>query len=192
MPFVTPQVNLSFSFESCISKTCNWIYCYRELIYADDIILCRTRSEVVENKPEEWRTAMEDRGLKINRNKTVYLRFNVDGNLDGNSDINIKGEHWKRVNTFKWGVSRKLATLKKMTVTGMNLRDLNVLLLHYPFMSNPRYCLGSATQKKIIPSFFYNCYCCVPYITPFCQFWVNQQERPKCPPSLQKRYPAYA
>ena len=29
--------------------------------------------------------AMEDRGLKINRNKTVYLRFNVDGNLDGNS-----------------------------------------------------------------------------------------------------------
>ena len=32
---------------------------------------------------------MEDRGLKINRTKTVYLRFNVDGNLDGNSDINL-------------------------------------------------------------------------------------------------------
>ena len=25
---------------------------------------------------------MEDRGLKINRKKTVYLRFNIDGNLD--------------------------------------------------------------------------------------------------------------
>ena len=29
---------------------------------------------------------MEDRGLKINRKKSVYLRFNVDGNLDGNSE----------------------------------------------------------------------------------------------------------
>ena len=27
---------------------------------------------------------MEDRGLKINRKKTVYLRFNVDGNWYGN------------------------------------------------------------------------------------------------------------
>ena len=45
---------------------------------------------------------MEDRGLKINRTKTVYLRFNVDGNLDGNSDINIQGENVERVNTFKY------------------------------------------------------------------------------------------
>ena len=45
---------------------------------------------------------MEERGLEINRNKTGYLRFNVDGNLDGNSDINIKGENLKRVNTFKY------------------------------------------------------------------------------------------
>ena len=45
---------------------------------------------------------MEDRGLKINRTKTVYLRFNVDGNLDGNSDINIQGQNLERVNTFKY------------------------------------------------------------------------------------------
>ena len=32
---------------------------------------------------------MEDKGLKINRKKTVYLRFNVDGTLDGHSDINL-------------------------------------------------------------------------------------------------------
>ena len=37
---------------------------------------------------------MEDRGLKINRNKAVYLRFNVDGNLDGNSNINPHGHNW--------------------------------------------------------------------------------------------------
>ena len=49
------------------------------MLYADDIALCGTRSEVVEKKVEEWRRAMEDRGLKINRKKTVYLRFNEMG-----------------------------------------------------------------------------------------------------------------
>ena len=35
----------------------------------------------------------------------------------------------------------------------MHLRHLNVVLLHYPFMSNPRYCLRCATQKMIyVPS----------------------------------------
>ena len=45
---------------------------------------------------------MEDRGLKINRKQTIYLRFNGDGNLDGNSDINLQGENLERVNTFKY------------------------------------------------------------------------------------------
>ena len=52
------------------------------MLYADDIVLCGTRSEVVETKLEEWRRAMEDRVLKIYRKKTVYLRFNVDRVLD--------------------------------------------------------------------------------------------------------------
>ena len=43
-----------------------------------------------------------NRGLKININKSVYLRFNVDGNLDGNSDINMQGQNLERVNTFKY------------------------------------------------------------------------------------------
>ena len=68
----------------------------------DDVVLCGTRSEVVEKKLEEWTRAMEDRGLKINRKKTVYPRFNVDRNLDGNSDINIQGENLERVNTYKY------------------------------------------------------------------------------------------
>ena len=45
---------------------------------------------------------MEDRRLKINRRKTVYLRFNGDGNLDGNSDINLQGQNLERVKTFKY------------------------------------------------------------------------------------------
>ena len=53
------------------------------MLHADDIALCGTRREEVKKKLEEW--------LKINRKKTVYLRFNGDGNLDGNSDINLQG-----------------------------------------------------------------------------------------------------
>ena len=72
------------------------------MLYADDIVLCGTRREVVEKKLEEWRRAMEDRGLKINRKKTVYLRLNVDGDLDGSSDINLQGHNLERVNLFKY------------------------------------------------------------------------------------------
>ena len=37
----------------------------------------------------------------------------------------------------------------------MNLSDLNVLLLNYPFMSNPRYCLGCTTHKIDLYSFIF-------------------------------------
>ena len=64
------------------------------ILYDDDIVLCSTKREEVENKLEEWRRAMEDRGLEIGRKKPVCLRFNGDWNLDGNSDINLWGENF--------------------------------------------------------------------------------------------------
>ena len=36
-------------------------------LYADDFVLCGTRSEVVEKKLGDWRRAIEDRGLKIKK-----------------------------------------------------------------------------------------------------------------------------
>ena len=56
------------------------------VIYDDDIVLCSTRREEVENKLEEWRRAMEDRGLEISRKKPVYLRFNSNRPLSRRLD----------------------------------------------------------------------------------------------------------
>ena len=38
---------------------------------------------------------MEDSGLKIRRNKYVYLRPNGDGHFVGNSEINLQGLNLK-------------------------------------------------------------------------------------------------
>ena len=64
------------------------------IICADDIVLCSTRREEVEKKLRQ--------GLNISRKKTVYNRFNVHRNLDGNSDINLNGDNLERVTTFKY------------------------------------------------------------------------------------------
>ena len=42
-------------------------------MFADDIVLCSTRREHVERKLEEWRRAIEERGLNICRKKIEYL-----------------------------------------------------------------------------------------------------------------------
>ena len=72
------------------------------MLYDDDIVWCGTRNEDIDKKLEEWRRAMEDRRMKINRKKTVYLSVNGDGNLDGNSAINLHRENLESVNTVKY------------------------------------------------------------------------------------------
>ena len=69
------------------------------MLFADDIVLCSTRKkDHVERKLEEWRRAMEERGLKISRRKTEYLGCNEHQH----ADIHLQGETVKRVKTFTY------------------------------------------------------------------------------------------
>ena len=68
------------------------------MLCADDIVLCSTRRDHVERKLEEWRRAMEERGLKISRRKTEYLGCNEHQD----AEIQLQGETVKRVETFTY------------------------------------------------------------------------------------------
>ena len=68
------------------------------MLFADDILLCSTIRDHVERKLEEWRTAMEERGLKISRRKTEYLGCNQHQD----AEIQLQGDTLKRVKTFTY------------------------------------------------------------------------------------------
>ena len=44
----------------------------RQVMFADDVVLCANSSEKLESDLEKWRTALETRGLKISKKKTEY------------------------------------------------------------------------------------------------------------------------
>ncbi|GJZ32301.1 retrovirus-related pol polyprotein LINE-1 [Tanacetum coccineum] len=44
------------------------------MIFADDIVLIAESVEVLNNRLERWRKALEDNGLRVSREKTEYLR----------------------------------------------------------------------------------------------------------------------
>ena len=68
------------------------------MLFADDIVLCSTSREVVEEKLEEWRREMEGRGLKISRKKTEYLSLKGSGN----GEVRLQGEVLKKVPRFRY------------------------------------------------------------------------------------------
>ena len=74
------------------------------MLFADDIVLCSTRRDHVGRKLEEWRRAMEERGLKISRKKTAYLACNEHQYVE----IHLQGETVKIVKTFTY-LGSKLA-----------------------------------------------------------------------------------
>jgi len=70
------------------------------VLYADDIVLVTEERRQLERKLEEWRVALENRGMKISRSKTEYFTTDTSGDQQATSRLN--GEILKRVKSFKY------------------------------------------------------------------------------------------
>ncbi|XP_013775770.1 uncharacterized protein LOC106460599 [Limulus polyphemus] len=70
-----------------------------DMLFADDIVLIDTTREGEEQKLKRCRRAMEDRGLKVSREKTEYMVFNGEEEM---GDVTLLNDKLKRVNTFEY------------------------------------------------------------------------------------------
>ena len=70
-----------------------------DMLFADNIVLCRQNHEELEEDLEIWRSAQERRGLKVSRSKRDYLRV---GGVDDGEELKLQGEKVKRAKNFKY------------------------------------------------------------------------------------------
>ena len=70
-----------------------------DMLFADDIVLCRQNHKELEEDLEIWRNSLERRGLKVSRSKTEYLR--VEG-VDDGEELKLQGEKVKKTKNFKY------------------------------------------------------------------------------------------
>ncbi|XP_047471559.1 uncharacterized protein LOC125026998 [Penaeus chinensis] len=47
-----------------------------QMMFADDVVLCAREKGVLEDNLEQWRDALEERGIKKSRSKTEYMCLN--------------------------------------------------------------------------------------------------------------------
>jgi len=69
------------------------------MMFADDIVLCGTSIEEVEEKTERWRQGLERRGMRVSRTKTEYMCFN-DSESPG--CVTLEGLPLPKVDSFKY------------------------------------------------------------------------------------------
>ncbi|XP_047487973.1 uncharacterized protein LOC125038499 [Penaeus chinensis] len=70
-----------------------------DLMFADDVALNGETNEDVEERLEQWRRALEDRGMKVSRHKTEYLYV---GDQDPERAVEMQGLKLNRVQEFKY------------------------------------------------------------------------------------------
>ena len=68
-------------------------------LFANNVILCGESREELETRLETWRRAMEDRGIRVSRQKIEYLCI---GEGEANEEVKMQGEKLKRVEEFKY------------------------------------------------------------------------------------------
>ena len=71
------------------------------LAYADDIAFWSVVEEDMREGLERWNLCFERAGLKMNKEKTVFMRVNRERNR-GNLDIQVEGRYLKEVEKFEY------------------------------------------------------------------------------------------
>ena len=56
------------------------------VLYADDIVLVTVEKRKLERKLEEWRVALESRGMKISTSKMEYFTTDTSGDQQAKLD----------------------------------------------------------------------------------------------------------
>ncbi|KAK2899938.1 hypothetical protein Q8A73_013067 [Channa argus] len=69
------------------------------MMFADDIVICSESREQVEENLERWRSALENRGMKLSRSKTEYMCVNE---RDPDGMVRLQGAEVKKVQDFKY------------------------------------------------------------------------------------------
>ena len=69
-----------------------------QMMFADDVVLCAREKDVLELELEQWREALEKRGMKVSRAKTEYMCLN--GTPLGS--VKMQSAQLKQVTEFKY------------------------------------------------------------------------------------------
>ena len=77
-----------------IKKDAPW-----DMLFADDIVLSRKNHRKLEEDLENWKNALEKRGLKVSRSKTEYLKV---GGVDDGEKLKLQEEKVKRAKNLKY------------------------------------------------------------------------------------------
>ncbi|KAJ0617179.1 putative RNA-directed DNA polymerase [Helianthus annuus] len=73
------------------------------LLFADDIVLIEESKQSLNERLEEWRVALEGKGLRISRSKTEYLYCDFSGAADEHdTQITIEGQVVPQATKFKY------------------------------------------------------------------------------------------
>ena len=70
-----------------------------DMLFADDIVLCKQNHRELEEDLEIWRNALERRGLKVSWSKTEYLRV---GGVDDGEELKLQEEKVEKAKNFKY------------------------------------------------------------------------------------------
>ncbi|KAD6796640.1 hypothetical protein E3N88_07536 [Mikania micrantha] len=72
------------------------------MLFTDDIVLVAENEEDLNARLEEWRLALESKGLRISRSKTEYLYCNFSGSIEEENYVTIGDQEVPKTTKFKY------------------------------------------------------------------------------------------